>query len=120
MFPKSFCAAYSLFMNQIFRASLKRKDSMQLEMVFMAKRLDLISLKTKYPNHQCMDYGLGFSNLIPSSYIGKAKPNEKNTEAALQDQEHIALFFTKYQKLFSYLEGNSSLEKYSKRLLGPS
>ena len=57
---KSFYAAFSSIMTSRFRAQSKRKDSMQIGMFFMTKRLKKIMENHKFKSIEYMDHGLCF------------------------------------------------------------
>ena len=63
----------------------------------MAKRIEKDHGKSNIQSHQCKGFGLGFSDLIPSTYICKHKPNARDTRAAPKNKEHIATFDKKFE-----------------------
>ena len=61
-------------------------------MFFITKRLKKIMQNQKIQNHQCKGFWTCFVNLIHSTYKQKHNPNHKDKQAALRQENNIAIF----------------------------
>ena len=94
------CSQFTLYGSNI-SCITKKARFLMIGNGFITKRLKLISLKIKDPNHQCKGFLAWISNLIHSTYKPEPKPNQENKEVAPKLKEPICIFYTKTSNLFS-------------------